>query len=114
MAGGRAGGDESRLDLGPGYAGVFDTVYDRVSGCNPDRLPWRDELGRSPVTRVNFDALNALAICYFELNCRAESDRGGPNYLADSHRAAKLLAVPWRAYSEVEDAALRDAISRLD
>jgi hypothetical protein len=54
--------------------------------------------------------LNAIAIGYFELNYRAEALRGGAHYLADSIRAARLVAVPWRAYGEIEDGALRDAI----
>ena len=106
----RSGSDDVLSDIRPRYAKFFDTIYDRESLHNPDLLPLRDDLERSPVTRANFDALNAVGICYFELNYQAESDRGGPNYLADSHRAAKLLAVPWRAYSEIADAVLRDAI----
>ena len=89
----RSGRDEVLADLRPRYGEFFDTIYDRVSLHNLDLLPLRDDLEHSPATRANFDALNALAICYFELNYQAESDRGGPNYLADSHRAAHLLAV---------------------
>jgi hypothetical protein len=62
------------------------------------------------VDRRNFDALNSVAVAYFELNYRAEADRGGGSYLGASFRTAHLLAVPWRAYSEIEDPALRDAI----
>ena len=42
----------------------------------------------------NFDALNALAIGYFELNFRAEAERGrGFDFLSGSFRTAKLLAI---------------------
>ena len=51
-----------------------------------------------------------MAIAYFELNSRAEADRGGGSYLGNSFRAAHLLAIPWRAYGEVDDPKLRDAI----
>lgn len=106
----RSGSDDILSDIQPRYAEFFDTIYDRERYHDPNLLPLRDDLERSPVTRANFDALNAVAICYFELNYLAESDRGGPNYFAHSYRAAKLLAVPWRAYGEIADPALRDAI----
>jgi len=106
----QSGGDDVLSDIRPRYSEFFDTIYNRERHHNPNLLPLRDDLEHSPVTRVNFDALNAVAICYFELNYLAESDRGGPNYFGHSHRAAKLLAVPWRAYAEIDDAALRDAI----
>jgi hypothetical protein len=62
------------------------------------------------VTRRNYDALNAVALAYFELNARAESNRGRETYLSESTRATHLVAVPWRAYGEVQDPALRGAI----
>lgn len=70
----------------------------------------RRDLEHVPADRRNFDALNSVAIAYFELDRRAEADPGGPTYFDDSFRAAKLLAVPWRAYGEVADPGLRDAI----
>jgi hypothetical protein len=70
----------------------------------------RDDLERAPTDRRNYDALNALAIGYFELNYRATVHRGGPMYLADSFRSAKFLAVPWRAYGLISDGSLRGAI----
>lgn len=70
----------------------------------------RDDLERSPVDARNFDALHAIAVAYFELNARAQADIGGDLYLAHSFRAAKVVAIPWRAYSLIEDASLRDAI----
>ena len=63
------------------------------------------------MARHNFDALNAVAIAYLETNYRAEAGRGGGlSYLALSQRAAKLVAIPWRAYAETENADLRSAI----
>ncbi len=49
-------------------------------------------------------------IGYYELNARAESERGGPDYLSRSFASAQIVAVPWRAYMEIDDDALRDAI----
>ena len=73
--------------------------------------PLRDDIERVPVDRRNYDALNAIAIGYYETNYRAESHRdAGLAYLALSQRAAKLLGVPWRAYGETDEAPLRDAI----
>jgi len=92
------------------YRAFFEVVLDPADTREPDLRPVRDDLEHSPVDRRNFDALNAVAIAYFELNYRAEDDRGGGFYLGNSFRAAHLLAVPWRAYSEVDDARLRDAI----
>ena len=70
----------------------------------------RDDLERTPVDARNFDALHAVAVAYFGLNARAQADRGGELYLADSFRAARVVAIPWRAYGLVEDGTLRDAI----
>jgi hypothetical protein len=97
-------------DLRPRYAELFEIVLDAKSREDPDLKALRDDLERLPVDRRNYDALNAAAIAYFELNARAEKSRGGEHYLADSFRAAKVVAVPWRAYSEIEDGPLRDAI----
>jgi hypothetical protein len=98
-------------DLQPRYAEFFDIILDPTKGRLPDLRPLRDDLERSPVDRRNYDALNAVAIAYYETNFRAESGRGdGLVYLALSQRSAKLLAVPWRAYGEIEESALRTAI----
>lgn len=92
------------------YPEFFDVLLDPSVVREFDTRPLRDDLERSPVDRRNFDALHAVAIAYFELNYRAESDRGGGLYLGNSMLAAQLVAVPWRAYSEVQDPRLRGAI----
>lgn len=106
-----SGRDRVFDDLRPRYAEFFDVILDPSKTRVPNLLVVRDDLERSPVDRRNFDALNAIAIAYFETNFRAESDRGdGLAYLALSQRSAKLIAVPWRAYGETNDPALRSAI----
>ncbi|MCL4683705.1 hypothetical protein KJ059_03025 [Myxococcota bacterium] len=105
-----SGQDRVVEDLMPRYPEFFAVILDPSDSREPNLREIRDDLERDAVDRRNFDALNAVAIGYFELNYRAQSDRGGSRYLSDSFRAAKLLAVPWRAYGEVEDARVRDAI----
>jgi hypothetical protein len=106
-----SGRDRVFDDLRPRYAEFFDIILDPTKARVPDLLTLRDDLERSPVDRRNFDALNAIAIAYYESNFRAESSRGdGMVYLALSQRCAKLLAVPWRAYGETTEPALRSAI----
>jgi hypothetical protein len=97
-------------ELDARYPQLFAVVLDPGDTREPDLRPLRRDLEREPVDRRNYDALNALAIAYFELNYRAEADRGGAHYLGDSFRASHLLAVPWRAYGEIRDPHLRDAI----
>jgi hypothetical protein len=92
------------------YPDYFDIILDPGNTREPDLRPLRDDLEKDPVDAANYDALNAIAIGYLELNYRAGADPGGPTYFADSFRAAKLLAVPWRGYSEIDDGPLRDAI----
>lgn len=107
----RVGQDRVLEDLQPRYPGFFEVVLDPAKTHTANPLSVRDDLEASPVTRRNYDALNAVAIAYFEINHRAEAERGkGIAYLGLSQNAAKLLAIPWRAYSEVDDPALRDAI----
>ena len=60
------------------------------------------------VDRRNFDALNAIAVGYFELNFRAESDRGGDLYFADSPRRQPPRDTVARLRGRSD--ALRDAI----
>lgn len=106
-----ASGDDAVLeDLRHRYPAFFRHVFDRTQRGDLDIRPIRRDLEHVPVDRRNFDALNAVAISYFELNHRAQSAPGGPGYFDDSFRAAKLLALPWKAYGLMEDAALRDAI----
>ncbi len=105
------GSDRVFDDLHPRYIEFFALILDPAKTGEPDVRPLRDDLEHTPVDRRNFDALNAVAIAYFETNYRAEEGRGeGLTYLGLSQRAAKLLAVPWRAYGETESASLRDAI----
>ena len=105
-------GDRVAEQLVPLYPDFFAVVLDPARSDEPDVLEIRDDLESRPVDRANFDALNAVAIGYFELNYRGESSRtgGGMEFLTAGFRAAKLAAVPWRAYGEVDDPKLRDAI----
>lgn len=105
-----AGQDRVVDDLLPRFPTFFAVILNPADSREPDLREIRDDLERNPATRRNFDALNAVAIGYFELNYRAQSGRGGARYLSDSLRATKLLAVPWRAYGEVTDPRVRDAI----
>ena len=99
-------------DLQARYPEYFGVVLDAGSSRELDLRPLRDDLERKPVDRRNYDALNAVAIGYFEMNARAEALRGSgsSSYLGGSFQVAKLVGVPWRAYREIEDPALRDAI----
>jgi len=104
------GGDHVLEDLRGRYPDFFELVLDPTKKTELNLLPLRDDLEYRPVDRRNYDALNAVAIAYFELNSRAEASRGGSSYLGDSFRSAQLVAVPWRAYGEVDSGPLRDAI----
>jgi hypothetical protein len=104
------GSDPVVADLAPRYPEYFAVVLDPEAPEEPNLRRLRDDLERAEVDRRNFDALNAVAIGYFELNFRAQNDLGGRHYLSDSFRAAKLIAVPWRAYGEIQEPRLRDAI----
>ncbi len=104
------GGDRVVDDLRLRYPDFFDVILDPENLSEPDLKLLRDDLERSPVGRRNYDALNTIAVGYFELNYRAEADRGGRSYLADSYRATKLLAVPWKAYGLVSEPTMRNAI----
>ncbi len=106
------GRDRVLDDLRPRYPDYFEVVLDPGHSDEPPVRHLRDDLEHRPVDRRNFDALNALAIGYFELNHRSESSRGGAGiaFLTGGFRSAHLLAVPWRAYGESEDPRLRDAI----
>jgi len=97
-------------ELLPRYPEFFQVILDPSDTREPDLRPLRDDLERDPVGPHSYDALHAVAIAYFELNYRANASPGGPSYLSDNFRAAKLLALPWQAYGRVEDGALRDAI----
>jgi hypothetical protein len=108
-----SGNDRVLADLRDRYPDFFTVVLDpsRTQDLDILRIRWDLEEGTG---RAPFDALNAVAIGYFELNSRAqrglESEEGGAHYFADSFRATKLLSIPWRAYGDVESPQLRDAI----
>jgi hypothetical protein len=106
------GQDRVLDDLRPRYPEFFEVILDPARSDEPPLLQLRDDLEHRPVDRRNFDALNALAIGYFEINHRSESSRGGAGiaFLTGGFRSAHLLAVPWRAYGEIDSAQLRDAI----
>ncbi len=115
LAGGGAhwtsGADDPLLvSLSERYPAFFEVMLDPGQTREPDLRPLRHDLEREPVDQGNYDALNAVAMGYFELNWRAAESPGGNTYFADSFRAAKLLSLPWRAYGLVDDGQLRDAI----
>ena len=106
------GTDRVLDDVGPRYPEFFAIILDPARRDESDLGPLRDDLERSPVDRRNYDALNAIAIAYFEINFRGEQVRelGSLAFMSEGFRAAHLAAVPWRAYGLVEADALRDAI----
>lgn len=104
------GSDPVLADLEPRYPEFFALVLDPARSEEPRLLVLRDDLERQPTTRRNYDALNALAIAYFELNYRGEAQRGSLGFISSGFRAAKIAAVPWRAYGDIVDPRLRDAI----
>jgi hypothetical protein len=107
-----AHGDPVLADVRPRYPEFFAVLLDPARSDEPPVRRLRADLEQRPVDRRNFDALNALAIGYFELNYRSEAARegAGMGFLTGGMRAAHLLAIPWRAYGEVDDPRLRDAI----
>jgi hypothetical protein len=109
-----AGRDALLEDLAPRYPDFFEVVLDPQQHEDPPILALRDDIEADGDGRERFDALNAVAIAYFEFNSRAqrglEDDSQGAHYFSDSFRATKLLSIPWRAYADIEDPALRDAI----
>lgn len=106
------GSDEVLADLEGRYPEFFAVILDAALTQEPEIRKLRHDLESPELGRERFDALNAVAIAYFELNGRAQGglEVGGGTYLADSFRATKLLSIPWRAYREIGDPALRDAI----
>lgn len=107
-----SGRDRILDDLRPRYPDFFDVVLDPSRREEPPVRRLRLDLEHRPVDRRNFDALNAVAMGYFELNYRGEADRtrDGMAFLSAGMRSAQLVAIPWRAYGEVQDPRLRDAI----
>ncbi|UCE85916.1 MAG: hypothetical protein JSU66_16580 [Deltaproteobacteria bacterium] len=106
------GTDRVLDDVGPRYPEFFAIILDPARHDEPNLGPLRDDLEQTPVDRRNYDALNAVAIAYFEINFRGEQVReiGSLTFMSEGFRAAHLAAVPWRAYGLVEAGALRDAI----
>ena len=104
------GEDRVFEDVSSRYPEFFAIVLDPTRNHDINLRRLRDDLEHQPADRRNYDALNALAIGFFELNYRAESRRGSFGYLRTSYRATHILAVPWRAYGEVSEPELRDAI----
>lgn len=107
-----AGTDRVFDDLAPRYPDFFDVVLEPGRSDDPPTGDLRDDMEKEPVDRSNYDALNSIAIGYFEMNHRGELAResGDVAFISAGFRAAKLVAVPWRAYMEIEDLALRTAI----
>jgi hypothetical protein len=105
-----AGRDAVLEDLRPRYPEYFEVVLHPERGGVLDLRPLRGDLEREPVDRRNYDALNAIAIGYFELNRYAESSREDERYMVRSMRVAELVAMPWKAYGLVGDAGLREAV----
>ncbi len=107
-----AGEDRLLEDLLPRYPDFFAVVLDPERTDDPPMLAVRDDLEKVPVDRANYDALNAVAIAYYEVNRRGEQARefGDMEFVRQGYRAAKIVAIPWRAYMEIQDPQLRDAI----
>ncbi len=105
-------GDPVLDDLRPRYPEFFEALFSPGDSLESHLRRLRDDLESAPASRRNYDALNSVAIAYFEMNYRAEDDRdsGAIDYLSRSFASAKLLAIPWRGYSLVREAALREAI----
>ncbi len=105
-----SGADPVLDDLWPRYSDFYGRLFDTEYRGDYDLRPLRRDLEHVPPDQRNFDALNTVAIAYFELNHRAQQLRGGTGYFDSSYRAAKLLSLPWKAYGLVETPALREAI----
>ncbi len=106
------GQDRVLDDLQPRYPDFFAVVLDPGRSDEPPTRRIRLHLEHAPVDRRNYDALNAVAMAYFELNYRGETSRGNADmgFVSAGFRTAKLAAIPWRAYGEIQDPNLRDAI----
>lgn len=107
-----SGRDRVLEDLHPRYPEFFEVVLDPTRDDEPDIRELRSDLERQPIDRRNYDALNAVALAYFEINLRGEAARETQDvaFLSAGFRTAKLVALPWSAYGEVDDGPFRDAI----
>jgi len=93
------------------YRDFFAMILDPVTSCVPDMKDLQADLERHPADPRSFDAVNAIALGFFEISYRAEAQKGsGMHYMGQSFRAARVAAVLWRAYAEVRDERLRNAI----
>jgi hypothetical protein len=104
--------DPAARDIMERYPAYFEAILDPARSDEPPLRDLRDDLEARPVDRHNYDALNAVAIGYFEMNWRGEQARatGDIAFLSAGFRSAHLAAIPWRAYEGIDDPALRDAI----
>ena len=94
------------------YPQLFESLTTSHEGADADvRVP-RADLLREPADARSYDAMNALAVVFFELHRRAERERhtGSGRFLTANLRATQVLAVSWRAYRDIEVRALRSAI----
>jgi hypothetical protein len=94
------------------YPEFFAVLEARYGSEDPDVRVVRADLVREPTDASSYDALNAVAVVFFELHRRAERGRGGgaSGFLGASFLATKVMAVPWRSYGEVKDLRLRSSI----
>ena len=107
------GSDPVFDDVQARYPEFFEAVLDpTLIDDEPPRRDLVEDLERHPPDRASYDALNAVAIAYYEMNWRGELAReaGEMDFLAAGFACAKLAGIPWRAYGEIEDPALRGAI----
>jgi len=106
-----SGSDAVLDDLIVRYPDFFQVVLDPERSDEAPTEGVRDDLEKEPVDRANYDALNAVAIAYYEINGRGEEARrsGDLEFMSAGFRAAKIVAVPWRAYMEIDDGSLRNA-----
>ena len=107
------GNDAVFADVQTRYPDFFDAILDpSMIDDEPPRSDLVEDLERHPPDRASYDALNAVAIAYYEMNWRGELAReaGEMDFLAAGFASAKLAGIPWRAYGEIEDPALRGAI----
>jgi hypothetical protein len=94
------------------YPEFFEVLTAGYVSEDADARVVRADLVREPTDASSYDGLNAIAVVFFELHRRAERARGGGAsvFLRANFRATKVMAVPWRAYGEVDDSRLRSSI----
>lgn len=94
------------------YLEFFEVLTAGYATEDADVRVVRADLVREPTDPSSYDALNAIAVVFFELHRHAERARGGGGsvFLRANFRATKVMAVAWRAYGEVDDPRLRSSI----